>query len=119
VPVLRFPYQIVYVITGDVVRILAVWSDATSVNAELVVETWVSHGPLASDPAFDPRAGEWVVVGDDDEPPIGGRILRRDGNKVWVQLDPAGTSDGRAQVADPVAPPVATHTEGSESHAPI
>ena len=31
------------------------WYDATSVGADLVVETWISHGPRASDESFDPN----------------------------------------------------------------
>ena len=63
------------------------WFDATSVGADLVVETWISHGPLSDDTSFDPRPGDWVFVGDDDEPALRGRITRRNGNRVWVQLD--------------------------------
>jgi hypothetical protein len=53
----------------------------------LVVETWINHGPRASDPAFNPQPGDWLSVGDDEEPPIRGRVTRRNANKVWVQLD--------------------------------
>lgn len=63
------------------------WYDATTVGADLVVETWISHGPRASDAGFDPQPGDWVTVGDDEEPSIRGRITRRDANKVWVQLE--------------------------------
>ena len=63
------------------------WYDATSVGADLVVETWISHGPRASDSTFDPQPGDWVTVGDDEEPTCRGRVTRRDTNKVWVQLD--------------------------------
>lgn len=75
------------------------WYDATSVGADLVVETWISHGPRNSDAAFDPQPGDWVFVGDDDEPPYCARVIRRDGNRVWTQLDlglvePAETSVG-------------------------
>lgn len=62
------------------------WYDATSVGADLVAETWISHSPRASDTAFDPLPGDWVTAGDDEEPSIRGRITRRDANKVWVQL---------------------------------
>ena len=34
------------------------WYDATTVGADLVVETWISHGPRAADPRFDPR---WAI----------------------------------------------------------
>ena len=63
------------------------WYDATSVDADLIVETWISHGPRADDAAFDPQPGDLVHVGDDDEPPYSARIVRREDNRVWVQLD--------------------------------
>jgi hypothetical protein len=63
------------------------WYDATSVGADLVVETWISHGPRAGDTTFDPRPGDWLLVGDDEEPPCRARVIRRDGNRVWTQLD--------------------------------
>ncbi len=81
------------------------WYDATTVGADLVVEMWISHGPRSDDAAFDPQGGNDVTVGDDDEPPIRGRVTRRDGNKVWVQLEP-----GRS-----VAPPVAPHGEPDQT----
>jgi hypothetical protein len=58
------------------------WYDATSVGADLVVETWISHGPRASDTTFDPRPGDWLLVGDDEEPPCRARVIRRNGNRV-------------------------------------
>lgn len=63
------------------------WYDATTVGAGLVVETWISQGPRASDADFDPQPGDRVTVGDDEEPAIRGRVTRRDANKVWVQLE--------------------------------
>jgi hypothetical protein len=63
------------------------WYDATSVGADLVVETWISHGPRADDTTFDPRPGDWLLVGDDEEPACRARVIRRDGNRVWTQLD--------------------------------
>lgn len=63
------------------------WYDATSVGGDLVVETWISHGPRADDPTFNPGPGDWLLVGDDEEPPVRSRVIRRDGNQVWVQLD--------------------------------
>ena len=61
--------------------------DANGVGADLVVETWISHSPRANDATFDPQAGDWLSVGDDEEPPVRSRVVRRDGNRVWVQLD--------------------------------
>ena len=56
-----------------------------------MLTSWSRRGsataPRASDPTFDPQPGDWVTVGDDDEPSIRGRITRRDANKVWVQLE--------------------------------
>lgn len=63
------------------------WYDATAVDRELVVETWISHGPKADGPAFDPQPEQWVLVGDDDEPACRAQVIRRDGDRVWVQLD--------------------------------
>jgi hypothetical protein len=63
------------------------WFDATSVGADLVVEIWISHGPRANDLTFDPQPGDWVMVGDDDEPAIQARVTRRDGNRVWAQVN--------------------------------
>ncbi len=75
------------------------------VRSHIVAETWNSHGPRSNDAAFDPQEGDDVTVGDDDEPPVRGHVTRRDGNKVWVQLDP-----GRS-----VAPSVAPHGQPSKS----
>ena len=63
------------------------WYDATTVDAELGVETSISHGPRAADASFDPQPGDWVAVGDDDEPPVRAQVVRRSGNRVWLQLD--------------------------------
>ena len=68
------------------------WYDATTVDAQLCVETSINHGPRAADGSFDPQPGDWVAVGDDDEPPCRARVLRRSGNRVWVQLDLARIS---------------------------
>ena len=61
--------------------------DANGVGADLVVETWISHSPRANDTTFDPQPGDWLLIGDDEEPPVRSRVIRRDGNRVWVQLD--------------------------------
>ncbi len=69
------------------------WYDATSVGADLVVETWISHGPRASDAVFDPQPGDWVTLGDDDEAPVTARVVRRDGDRVSVQVELARLCD--------------------------
>lgn len=61
--------------------------DATAVGSELLVETRIDFSPRARDQTFDPQPGDWVRVGDDEEPNVRGRVTRRDANKVWVQLD--------------------------------
>ena len=63
------------------------WYDATTVNADLVVDTCTSQGPRSTDATFDPQPGDWVTVGDDEEPSLRARATRGDGNKVWVQVD--------------------------------
>jgi hypothetical protein len=62
------------------------WYDATSVGADLVVECWISHGPRAADATFDPQPGDEVTVGDGEEAPLSGRVIRRDGDRVSVQV---------------------------------
>ena len=68
------------------------WYNATTVDAELGVETSISHGPRSADGLFNPQPRDWVLVGDDDEPPLRAQVLRRSGNRVWVRLDIAVTS---------------------------
>ena len=79
-------------ITVDLVNAVSydLWYDATTVDAELGVETSISHGPRAADASFDPQPGDWVAVGE-DEPPLRAQVVRRSGNRVWVQLDLAGS----------------------------
>jgi hypothetical protein len=63
------------------------WHDATSVDGHLGVTCWISHGPRAADPAFDPRPGDWVLVGDDEEEePLPARVVGRDRDRVTVQV---------------------------------
>lgn len=62
------------------------WYDATSVGSDLVVECWITHGPRVADPTFDPQPGDQVLVGDDEEPPLRGRVVRRDGDRVTVEV---------------------------------
>jgi hypothetical protein len=61
--------------------------DPNEVGGDLVVECWISHGPRAEDPDFDPQASDTVLLWDEEEPPVRGRVVRRDGNRVWVQID--------------------------------
>jgi hypothetical protein len=60
--------------------------DPNEVGGDLVVECWISHSPRADDPNFDPQPADEVTLGDDEELPLRGRVVRRDGNQVWVQI---------------------------------
>ncbi len=90
------------------------WYDATTVGSDLVVETSINHGLRASDLAFDPRPGDWITVGDDDESPIHGQITRRDGDRVWVKLklneNPNGGQAKPSPPRKPAEPITIVHT---------
>lgn len=60
--------------------------DPNEVDGDSVVECWISQSPRAGDDSFDPRVGDWVTVGDDEEPPLRAQVIRREGNRVSVQL---------------------------------
>ena len=60
--------------------------DPTEVGADMVVECWISHGPRCGDPSFAPLVGEFVLLGDDELDARSARVIRREGNRVWVQL---------------------------------
>lgn len=62
------------------------WYDANTVGADLVVVCWISHGPRDEDADFDPQPGDDLRVGDDEEPPLRARVLRREGDRVTVQV---------------------------------
>jgi len=68
------------------------WYDATTVGADLVVECWISHGPRAGDPTFDPQIGDRIRVGDDEEDPLPARVVRRDRDRVAVQVELPATA---------------------------
>ena len=70
--------------------------DPNEVGADLVVECWISQSPRAGDTDFDPQPGDWVSAGDDEEPPLRGRVIRRDGDRVWIQLQLARATDAVA-----------------------
>jgi hypothetical protein len=67
------------------------WYDATSVGADLVVQLDL-HGPRVDDPGFDPQPGDQVTVGDDEEPPLRARVIRREADLVTVQVRLADAS---------------------------
>lgn len=62
------------------------WYDATTVGSDLVVACWISHGPRAEDASFDPQPGDQVLIGDDEEPSLHARVIRRQGDRVDVQV---------------------------------
>jgi hypothetical protein len=45
-----------------------------------------SPGPRSEDPTFDPDPGDMVLIGDDEEAPMEARVIRRSGDRVWVQV---------------------------------
>jgi hypothetical protein len=62
------------------------WFDPNAVGGDLVAQCWISHGPRADDEQFDPGPGDQVTVGDDDEPSLPARVIKREGDRVWVQI---------------------------------
>jgi hypothetical protein len=63
--------------------------DPNEVGADMVVECWISQGPRAGDAAFDPQAGDWIRAGDDELQPRDARVVRRDADRVSIQMDVA------------------------------
>ncbi|MCA1844668.1 MAG: hypothetical protein LC792_16040 [Actinobacteria bacterium] len=70
--------------------------DPNDVGADMVVECWISQSPHARDADFDPQPGDWIRAGDDEEPPLRGRVTRRDGDRVWIQLQLPRATDAVA-----------------------
>jgi hypothetical protein len=60
--------------------------DPNEIGVDLVVGCHISRGPRGDDPSFDPQVGDWIFVGDDEEEPLRARTIRRDGDRVWVQV---------------------------------
>ena len=70
--------------------------DPNEVGGDIVVECWISHGPRAGDAAFDPQPGDWLLVGDHEEAPRQARVVRREANRLWMQLNLPGTAQAVA-----------------------
>lgn len=64
--------------------------DPNDVGPDCVVECWISQGPRAQDSRFDPQPGDRVTVIDEDAQTMLGRVVSRDGNRVWVQVEIPG-----------------------------
>jgi hypothetical protein len=64
--------------------------DPNEVGADLVAVCLLSQSPRADDPAFDPNPGDVLTATDVDGEDLRARVVRRDGNLVWVQLDIPG-----------------------------
>lgn len=64
--------------------------DPNEVGSDCVVECWISQGPRATDPSFDPRPGDRVTLIDVDAEVRRGRVTQREGNIVWVQVEVSG-----------------------------
>jgi hypothetical protein len=71
--------------------------DPNDVGSDLVVECWISQGPRAKDRSFDPEPGTWLLVGDDEGPPLRARVIRRAADRVWVQVALSAELGGAAQ----------------------
>ena len=67
--------------------------DPNEVGPDLVVECWLPRGPRSIvDPTFDPKPGDIVTIGDDEEGPLSARVVRRDGWRIWLQVQLPGSS---------------------------
>ena len=75
------------------------WYDPNAVGGDLVVETWISHGPHAGDDEFAPQPGDVVLAGDDEARPLQARVIRRDADRVWIQLHLADHTHAVAQTS--------------------
>ena len=72
--------------SGVAIELYDLWFDPNSVGGDMVVECWISHGPRAGDPDFVPTPGDWLMVGDGDEPPLRARVIKRQGDRLSVQI---------------------------------
>lgn len=71
--------------------------DPNEVGSDLVVACLISQSPRAEDDSFDPRPGDVLLATDDDGEDFHGRVVRRQGNVVWIQLDLPGLLSAPAQ----------------------
>jgi len=71
---------------GVAIEFYDLWFDPNTVGGDMVVECWISHGPRATDPDFAPVPGDLLVLGDGDEAPLRARVIKRQGDRVSVQI---------------------------------
>jgi len=64
--------------------------DPNDVGPDCVVECWISQGPRAADSTFDPQPGDRLTVVDEDAEILNARVVSREGNRVWVQVEIPG-----------------------------
>lgn len=86
------------------------WYDAATVDGHLEVTCWIAQGPRAEDASFDPRPGDQVLLGDDEEEPLPALVVRRVDDRVTVRITMAGAS-AVAKLADGLGKPM---TSGEE-----
>jgi len=64
--------------------------DPNDVGADLVVPCLVSHSPRATESSFDPQPGDLLLATDADEEAVPARVIHREGNLIWIQLEIPG-----------------------------
>lgn len=64
--------------------------DPNDIGPDCVVECWISQGPRATEADFDPQPGDRVTVIDEDGETLRGRVVSREDNRVWVQVEIPG-----------------------------
>lgn len=60
--------------------------DPNEVGPDLVVECRLHRALRADDTTFNPSPGDTVRIGDDEEAPLEARVIRRAGDRIWVQV---------------------------------
>lgn len=61
--------------------------DPNDIGSDCVVRCLLSDGPRGGDLSFDPVIGDRLVLVDDDDELLIGRVTARDGDRIWVQVD--------------------------------
>lgn len=95
----RIPPTALRITSMGVMTVADLIYDPNDVGSDLVVVCLVSQSPRSDDPSFDPQPGDVVGVTDIDGEDARARVVRRDGNLVWVQLDLRGVVAGSRSVS--------------------